>query len=70
MNFLRVSEGVFVNTANILKFETSGGSVKIYLVGERIPVEVVTNDEVAAAKWVEWLGPNTVNVTTTPAKAK
>lgn len=63
MNFLKVSEGVFVNTANILKFETTAaGSIVIYLVGERAPIEVVSNNPEAAGKWIEWLAPNTVNI--------
>lgn len=62
MTFLKIAEGVFVNTANVLKFETTATSVVIHLVGYSAPVVLVANDPAATAHWMEWLAPNTVNV--------
>lgn len=69
MNFLKISEGVFVNTANVLKFETTLDSVTIHLVGQPKPVSLVANDPEATARWMEWLAPNTVNITSAPKTA-
>lgn len=66
MNFLNISEGVFVNTANILKLVTTSDSVTIYLVGQATPVELVSNDAEGVKKWMEWLVTNTVNVANSP----
>jgi len=66
MNFLKIAEGVFVNTANVLKFETTPDSVTIHLVGQSKPVSLVSNDPEATAHWIEWLAPNTVNIASVP----
>ena len=66
MNFLNISEGVFVNTANILKLVTTADSVTIHLVGQATPVELVVNDSEAVKKWMDWLVTNTVNVANGP----
>jgi hypothetical protein len=62
MNFLKIAEGVYVNTANVLKFETTANSVTIHLVGHSTPVSLVANDPEGVARWMAWLAPNTVNV--------
>jgi len=69
LNFLNISEGVFVNTANILKLVTTADSVTIHLVGQATPVALVANDPDGVKKWLEWLVTNTVNVANSP-KAK
>lgn len=66
MNFLNISEGVFVNTANILKLVTTANSVTIHLVGQMTPVALVVNDAEGVKKWLEWLVTNTVNVANAP----
>lgn len=66
MTFLKVAEGVFVNTANVLKFEITSDSVTIHLVGQSKPVSLVANDPEATAHWMEWLAPNTVNIASVP----
>ncbi|MFT3883627.1 MAG: hypothetical protein QM703_28765 [Gemmatales bacterium] len=62
MNFLNISEGVYVNTANILKLVTTTESVTIHLVGQATPVTLVANDPEGVKKWLEWLLTNTVNL--------
>jgi len=62
MNFLRIADGVFVNTANILKFEVTTDSILVYLVGQPNPVALVKNDAASTAKWLEWISKNAVNV--------
>lgn len=62
MNFLRIADGVYVNTANILKFEASVDTVLVYLVSQPAPVVLVKGDATTAAKWVEWIAKNAVNV--------
>lgn len=62
MNFLKIAEGVYVNTANILQFEVTQNSVNIHMVGRSTPVALVKDDPVAAALWVEWITTHTVNV--------
>lgn len=69
MNFLNIAEGVYVNTANILKLVTTTDSVAIHLVGQATPVVLVAKDSEGVKKWLEWLVTNTVNLANDP-KAK
>ena len=62
MNFLKLSDSIFVNTANILKFEITSDSISVYLVGNLKPIALVSENPKAAAQWTEWLTTNTVNL--------
>jgi hypothetical protein len=62
MNFLRIADGTYVNTLNILKFEVSADAVMVYLVGQPKPVALVQNDAATTTRWLEWIAKNAVNV--------